>query len=135
MGFTTTELCGAALLDLEWHKLNFATNIDVAAFEKSVARRLGLPKELTFRYRSPYFKHIFGGDGYSAGYYTYLWAEVLSSDGFSLFEEKGVWDKATAKSLLDNIISTGDSDDAMVLYKRFRGREPKVDALLKGRGL
>mgnify|MGYP004443210375 FL=1 len=135
MGFTTTELCGAALLDLEWHKLNFATNIDVAAFEKSVARRLGLPKELTFRYRSPYFKHIFGGDGYSAGYYTYLWAEVLSSDGFSLFEEKGVLDNATAKSLLDNIISTGDSDDAMVLYKRFRGREPKVDALLKGRGL
>lgn len=136
MGFATTELCGAALLDIEWHKVNYVNgDIDVMAFEKSVARRLGLPKEIQFRYRSPYFKHIFGSDDYAAGYYTYLWAEVLSADAASLFEEKGDFNAEVAKSYKENILQAGDSDDAMVLYKRFRGREPQVDALLRSRGL
>ena len=135
MGFRTTELCGAALLDIEWHKMNFAKDIDVEKFEKSVARRLGMPEEIQFRYRSPYFKHIFGSDEYAAGYYTYLWAEVLSADAASLFEEKGMYDQESAQSFLHNILEAGDSEDAMTLFKQFRGREPQVDALLRDRGL
>ena len=134
-GFRTVELCGAALLDIEWHKMNYAKDIDVAKFERAVARRLGLPEEIQFRYRSSYFKHIFGSDQYAAGYYTYLWAEVLSSDAASLFKEKGMYDQEAAKSYLQNILEAGDSEDAMTLFKRFRGREPQVDALLKDRGL
>ena len=135
MGFRTTELCGAALLDIEWHKMNYAKEIDVEKFEKAVARRLGMPEEIQFRYRSPYFKHIFGSDEYAAGYYTYLWAEVLSADAASLFEEKSMYDAESAKAYLENILQAGDSEDAMTLYKRFRGREPQVDALLRDRGL
>ena len=135
MCFRTTELCGAALLDIEWHKMNYAKEIDVEKFEKAVARRLGMPEEIQFRYRSPYFKHIFGSDEYAAGYYTYLWAEVLSADAASLFEEKGMYDAESAKAYLENILQAGDSEDAMTLYKRFRGREPQVDALLRDRGL
>ncbi len=134
-GFTTAELVGAALLDLEYSKLNPEGDIDVVAFEKQVSDKLGMPAELTYRYRSPYFKHIFGSDGYAAGYYTYLWAEVLDADGFELFQEKGVFDPATAKSFKENVLQKGDSEDPMVLYKRFRGQEPNVDALLRGRGL
>ena len=134
-GFMTTELVGAALLDIEWHKMNFAKDIDVEKFEKSVARRLGMPEEIQFRYRSPYFKHIFGSDEYAAGYYTYLWAEVLSADAASLFEEKGMYDQESAQSFLHNILEAGDSEDAMTLFKQFRGREPQVDALLRDRGL
>ncbi|MEG0701542.1 MAG: M3 family metallopeptidase, partial [Muribaculaceae bacterium] len=95
-GFATTELVGAALLDIEWHKLNDGKDVDAMAFEKSIATKLGLPKEVQFRYRSPYFKHIFGSDQYAAGYYTYLWAEVLDADGYELFTEKGIFDPATA---------------------------------------
>ncbi|MDE6653682.1 MAG: peptidase M3, partial [Muribaculaceae bacterium] len=134
-GFTTAELVGAALLDLEYSKLNPEGDIDIVAFEKQVSDKLGMPAELTYRYRSPYFKHVFGSDGYAAGYYTYLWAEVLDADGFELFKEKGVFDPATAKSFKENVLEKGDSEDPMVLYKRFRGQEPSVDALLRGRGL
>ena len=88
MGFTTAELAGAALLDLQYGKLNTTEDIDIAAFESKVSAELGMPAELTYRYRSPYFKHIFGSDGYASGYYTYLWAEVLDTDGFELFKEK-----------------------------------------------
>ena len=89
-GFTTAELVGAALLDLQFGKLNPDGPVDVAAFEAKVAKELGMPAELTFRYRSPYFKHVFGSDGYASGYYTYLWAEVLDTDGFELFKEKEI---------------------------------------------
>ena len=94
-----------------------------------------MPAELTFRYRSTYFKHIFGSDEYSCGYYTYLWAEVLDADGFELFQEKGIFDPATAKSFKENILQPGGSEDPMTLFVRFRGHEPSVDALLRGRGL
>lgn len=134
-GFTTTELVGAALLDLEWHKQVFDKDVDVIAFEKSVAEKLKMPREIQFRYRSPYFKHIFGSDQYASGYYTYLWAEVLDADGFELFKEKGIFDPATAKSYLENILQPGDSEDPMTLYVRFRGQQPSVDALLENRGL
>lgn len=134
-GFATAELAGAALLDLQYGKLNSEEDIDVLAFERKVADELGMPAELTFRYRSPYFKHIFGSDGYASGYYTYLWAEVLDTDGFELFKEKGIFDPETAKSFKTNVLEMGGSAKPMDLYVRFRGQEPKVDALLRNRGL
>lgn len=134
-GFTTAELVGAALLDLQFGKLNPDGPVDVAAFEAKVAKELGMPAELTFRYRSPYFKHVFGSDGYASGYYTYLWAEVLDTDGFELFKEKGIFDPETAKAFKENVLEKGGSEDPMVLYVNFRGHEPSVDALLRNRGL
>ena len=134
-GFATTELVGAALLDLQYGKLNPTEDIDVVGFEKQVAENLKMPAEVQFRYRSPYFKHIFGSDGYASGYYTYLWAEVLDSDGFELFKEKGVFDPETAKSFKENILEMGGSEDPMTLFVRFRGHEPQPEALLRGRGL
>jgi peptidyl-dipeptidase Dcp len=86
------------------------------------------------RYRSPYFRHIFSG-GYSAGYYSYIWAEVLSADAFQAFSEKGLFDQATARSFRTNIMERGASEEPMALYKRFRGREPAVERLLEKRGL
>lgn len=135
MGFRTTELAGAALLDLEYGKLNPTEDIDIVAFEQKVADKLGMPKTITYRYRSPYFKHIFGSDGYASGYYTYLWAEVLDCDGFELFKQKGVFDPATAKSFRENILEKGGSEKPMELFIRFRGAEPNVTGLLKNRGL
>ncbi len=134
-GFATTELAGAALLDIEWHKVSHDQPVNVPEFEAAVAKKLNLPEELTFRYRSTYFKHIFGSDGYAAGYYTYLWAEVLDADGFDLFAEKGIFDKATADAFRTNILEMGGSDDPMKLYIQFRGQEPNPDALLRNRGL
>ena len=134
-GFATTELAGAALLDIEWHKVSHDQPVNVPEFEAAVAKKLNLPEELTFRYRSTYFKHIYGSDGYAAGYYTYLWAEVLDADGFDLFAEKGIFDKATADAFRTNILEMGGSDDPMKLYIQFRGQEPNPDALLRNRGL
>ncbi|MBD5200919.1 MAG: M3 family metallopeptidase [Bacteroidales bacterium] len=132
-GFTATELAGAALLDLNWGKHN-GENVNVPEFEKQVAEKIGMPEEITYRYRSPYFKHIFGDDGYASGYYTYLWSQVLEADGWELFEEKGIFDPKTAASFKKNILESGDTEDAMVLFKRFRGHEPDVHALLRLRG-
>lgn len=134
-GFTTTELAGAALLDLQWGKVNPDGDIDVDAFEKQVADKLQMPSQVQFRYRSPYFKHVFGSDGYASGYYTYLWAEVLDADGFELFKEKGIFDPATAQAFKENILEKGGSEDPMELFVKFRGHEPSVDALLRNRGL
>ena len=134
-GFATTELAGAALLDLYWNSTNFDGDVDVAAFEAKVAKELKMPKEVQFRYRSTYFKHIFGSDGYAAGYYTYLWAEVLDADGFELFKEKGIFDPATADAFRTNVLEMGGSEDPMKLYINFRGQAPNPDALLRNRGL
>ena len=134
-GFATTELAGAALLDLYWNSTNFDSDVDVAAFEAKVAKELKMPKEVQFRYRSTYFKHIFGSDGYAAGYYTYLWAEVLDADGFELFKEKGIFDPATADAFRINVLEAGGSEDPMKLYINFRGQAPNPDALLRNRGL
>lgn len=134
-GFASTELVGAALLDLQYGKLNPDSDIDVAEFEKNVATTLRMPAQVQFRYRSPYFRHVFGSDGYASGYYTYLWAEVLDTDGFELFKEKGIFDPATAKKFRETVLESGGSVDPMDLYISFRGHRPSVDALLRNRGL
>ena len=131
-GFITTELAGAALLDMMYGKQ--AEVADVKAFEDSVANQIGMPEEITFRYRSPYFKHIFGDDGYASGYYTYLWSQVLEADAWELFQEKGIFDPKTAASYKKNILEPGDTEDAMVLFTRFRGHKPDAEALLRLRG-
>lgn len=131
-GFVTTELAGAALLDLEYGQTPEVE--DVMLFEKNVADKIGMPEEITFRYRSPYFKHIFGDDGYSSGYYTYLWSQVLEADAWELFEKNGIFDKKTAASFKKNILESGDTEDPLVLFKRFRGHNPDPKALLRLRG-
>jgi peptidyl-dipeptidase Dcp len=134
MGFATTELVGAALLDLYWGRLNPEGDVDVDAFEQQVAEKLGMPAQLTFRYRSPYFKHIFGDEGYASGYYTYLWAEVFDADAYQLFTEKGVFNPELAAKM-KHLLSSGASQDPMVLYEEFAGRKPSPEALLHQRGL
>lgn len=134
-GFMTTELVGAALLDIEWHKINWCDNIDVKAFERSVAKRLHMPKIIEYRYRSPYFKHIFNDEQYACGYYTYLWSQVLEADGWERFQQEGPMNVNVANDYRRYILEAGDTEDAMTLYKKFRGREPDAKALLRLRGL
>ena len=134
-GFMTTELVGAALLDIEWHKINWCDDIDVKAFERSVAKRLHMPKIIEYRYRSPYFKHIFNDEQYACGYYTYLWSQVLEADGWERFQQEGAMNLNVANDYRRYILEAGDTDDAMTLYKKFRGKEPDAKALLRLRGL
>ncbi len=136
-GFMTTELCAASMLDMKWHELGSVEGVDVDAFEKKVAAEIGLIPQITFRYRSTYFNHIFGGSGYNSGYYGYLWAEVLDKDAFSVFEASpnGVWDIALAKKFRETFLEKGGSEEPMVLYRSFTGREPDSSAMLRGRGL
>ena len=133
-GFITTELCAASILDMKWHELRSMEGIDIEEFEKKVCSEMGLIDEIIPRYRTTYFNHIFNS-GYSAGYYSYLWAEVLDKDAFELFKEKGVFDSETAMSFRRNILEMGGSEEPMVLYRRFRGSDPDPDALLRARGL
>ncbi len=133
-GFETVELVGAALLDMEYHILTDYTDFEANTFEKSVADKIGLIPQIAFRYRGPYFNHVFSG-GYAVGYYSYLWAEVLDADGFEAFKEKGIFDEATGRSFRKNILEMGGSEEPMTLYKRFRGAEPNPEALLRNRGL
>lgn len=132
-GFQTTELVAAALLDMDWHTIEKVQDIDVRAFEKGALDKIGLIPEIIVRYRSPYFAHIFDG-GYSSGYYSYLWSEVLDADAFQLFEEKGVFDQESAKAFREYVLSKGGTEDPMILYKKFRGAEPNPIYLLKNRG-
>ena len=133
-GFMTTELAAASILDMKWHELTSAEGLDPMAFEKAACEEMGLIDEIIPRYRSTYFAHIFSG-GYSAGYYSYLWAEVLDKDAFELFMQKGIFDKETAMSFRRNVLEMGGSDEPMDLYRRFRGADPDSGALLRGRGL
>lgn len=133
-GFMTTELIAAALLDMDWHTQVKRKTFDVDAFESMAMDSIGLMDEIVPRYRSTFFNHIFSG-GYSAGYYAYLWAEVLDADAFNAFEEKGIFDRETATSFRKNILERGDSEDPMILYRKFRGNKPNPEALLKRRGL
>ena len=133
-GFMTTELCAASILDMKWHELSSVEGIDIEAFEAQACKEMGLIDEIIPRYRTTYFNHIFNS-GYSAGYYSYLWAEVLDKDAFELFKQKGIFDPATAMSFRHNILEKGGSDEPMTLYKRFRGAEPDPEALLRARGL
>ena len=132
-GFATVEYVAASKLDMDWHTLTEPKEVDTRAFEKASLERMGLVPEIPPRYHSTYFSHIVGG--YAAGYYSYLWSEVLDADAFGAFKEKGLFDLATAKSFRENILARGGSDDPMAMYVRFRGREPNVEPLLVKRGL
>ncbi len=133
-GFATVEYLAASFLDMYWHSLTEPEEKNVFAFEDKMMDKIGLIPEIVVRYRSPYFGHIFSG-GYSAGYYSYIWSEVLDCDAFHAFKEKSIFDKETALSFRGNILEKGGSEDPMILYKRFRGTEPKVKYLLQQRGL
>ena len=135
-GFKTVEYLAASLLDLEWHTLAATAEPDTDVLERIAVARMGIPPQIVPRYRSTYFQHIFSETfGYSSGYYSYIWAEVLDADAFQAFKEKGIFDAATARSFRQNILEKGYSEEPMALYKRFRGREPKVEPLLEKRGL
>ena len=156
-GFMTTELAAAAILDMKWHELDsvpcdavkecpqgckYNCHADktsaqvsfVEEFEAQACKDMGLIGQIIPRYRSTYFAHIFSG-GYNAGYYSYLWAEVLDKDAFELFMQKGIFDTETSMSFRTNILEKGGSDEAMDLYRRFRGADPDPKALLRARGL
>lgn len=133
-GFATVEYLAASFLDMDWHTLAEPKEMDPVAFEKASLERISMPAEIVVRYRSPYFQHIFAG-GYSSGYYSYIWSEVLDTDAFEAFKEKGLFDQATARSFRTNILERGNTADAMEMYKAFRGREPSVEPLLVKRGL
>jgi len=133
-GFATVEYLAAAFLDMDWHTLTEPKEVDPIAFENQSMKKIGLIPEIVVRYRSPYFRHIFSG-GYSAGYYSYIWAEVLDADAFQAFKETSLFDQKTATAFRKNILEKGGTEDPMVLYKRFRGAEPKIDALLERKGL
>ncbi len=133
-GFETVEYLAACFLDMDWHTLTEAGERDTLTFDAESMARIGLIPEIVSRYLSPYFAHIFSG-GYASGYYSYIWAEVLDSDAFEAFKETGLFDRATAESFRRNILERGGTEDPMVLFKRFRGREPRIEPLLKKRGL
>jgi len=131
-GFATVEYLAASLLDMFYYTTDRID--DVTEFENRVAQQINLPEEIPFRYRSTYFNHIFGG-GYSAGYYSYIWAGVLDSDAFQAFKETSLFDRATAESFRKNVLEKGHTDDPMNLYIKFRGKEPQIEPLLRKRGL
>jgi peptidyl-dipeptidase Dcp len=135
-GFATVEFVSSALVDLEFHTQPAAASRDVRAFEKAELDKIGMPAEIAMRHRPTQFGHIFSGDHYASGYYSYMWSEVMDADAFGAFEEAGnIFDPATAKRLHDDIYSTGGSVDPEAAYVAFRGREPEADALLRRRGL
>ncbi len=133
-GFAAVEYLAASYLDMDWHTLTEPEELDVLEFETESLNRIGLIPEIIVRYRSPYFRHIFSG-GYSAGYYSYIWAEVLDADAFEAFKETSLFDQKRALSFRKNILEKGGTEDPMKLYMRFRGAEPKVEPLLKRKGL
>ncbi len=135
-GFATVEYLAASYLDMDWHTLTSdkTVPVDVVPYETARMTKLGLIPEISPRYRSTYFRHIFAG-GYSAGYYSYIWAEVVDADAFQAFKEAGLFDQETAAKFRKYILAAGGTDDPMVLYKKFRGREPEITPLLERRGL
>ena len=134
-GFMTTELCAASILDMKWHELESVEGVDINQFEHKVCQEMGLIPEIGPRYRTTYFNHIFSS-GYSAGYYGYLWAEVLDKDAFSLFEQTGnVWNIPLATKFKQTFLEKGGSEEPMTLFEQFAGRKPDDTAFKKGRGL
>jgi peptidyl-dipeptidase Dcp len=133
-GFATTEYLAASFLDMDWHTLTDAEGLDPIYFEDESLKRIDLIPEIVVRYRSPYFRHIFSG-GYSSGYYSYVWAEVLDADAFQAFKETDLFDRETANRFRKYILAAGGSEDPMELYRKFRGAEPTIDPLLERRGL
>ncbi len=139
-GFTCGELCAASILDMKWHEMTaqeleaFKTPQDIRDFEAKVCKEMGLVDEIIPRYRTTYFNHIFNS-GYSAGYYSYLWSEVLAVDAWEKFKADGVFNKETAKSFRETFLEKGGSEEPMTLYKQFRGADPDPSALMRARGL
>lgn len=134
MGFATVEYTASALVDLAFHEGE--PPADPMAKQAEVLASLDMPQAIRMRHATPHFAHVFSGDGYSSGYYSYMWSEVMDADAFEAFEETGdPFDAGMAAKLHDNIYSAGGSEEGEALYQAFRGSLPKVDALLKGRGL
>jgi len=134
-GFETVEYIAACFLDMDWHTAILKDHIDVRDFENRSMGAIGLIPEIVSRYSSWYFNHIFSG-GYSSGYYSYIWAEVLDADAFQAFKEAGdLFDSKTARAFRENILARGGSEEGMTLYKRFRGKAPSIEPLLERRGL
>jgi peptidyl-dipeptidase Dcp len=131
-GFETVEYLAASFLDMAWHTLRGGTN-DVRSFEAGAMASLGLPQAIIPRYRTTYFNHMISG--YAAGYYSYIWSGVLDKDAYEAFKEKGIFDRATAASFRQNVLAKLGTEDALTLYKRFRGAEPRIEPLLRSRGL
>ncbi len=135
-GFATVEYLGAAILDMKYHMLTNADNIDASEFESKTLADLNILSSIAPRYRSTYYLHIFSSGEYAAGYYSYIWSEVLDSDAFAAFVEKGnIFDKTIATSFRKNILEKGNSVDPQLMYKNFRGRDAAIEPLLKKRGL
>ncbi|MFZ9652473.1 MAG: M3 family metallopeptidase [Steroidobacteraceae bacterium] len=135
-GFATVEYLAAALVDMKLHLAARAdSRIDADKFERETLEQLGMPREIVMRHRTPQFGHIFSGDGYSAGYYSYLWADTLTADAWEAFTgAKGPWDREVARRLKDNVFSIGNTRDPADAYRSFRGRDPEIDALMRKRG-
>lgn len=134
-GFATVEYLASALVDMAYHGPNYKPGSDPIAFEAETLSALGMPKEITMRHRSPHFLHIFSGDGYSAGYYSYMWSEVLDADAFAAFQEAGdIFDQQTAEKLRQHVYSAGGKKEGIDAYRAFRGQLPSVDGLLRQRG-
>ena len=133
-GFATLEYLASALVDM---KVHLAGPVEVAprTLEKEILGQLGMPREVTMRHRMPHFLHIFGDDGYSAAYYSYLWADALAADAWEVFlEAGGPWDSSVARAFYDTILSAGNTSEPDLAYRRFRGRDVGIDALLRKRG-
>src|SRR5260221_6183410 len=134
-GCATVEYAASALVDLDLHLLPSADDVDVIAFEKAALARLGMPEAMVMRHRTPHFAHIFSGDGYASGYYSYLWSEVLDADAYEAFTEAGdIFHADTAKRLHDHVYSAGYRRDPAEAYEAFRGRMPSTGPLLRKRG-
>ena len=133
-GFKTIEYLAASFLDMDYHLLTEPKDFDVNEFERNSLNNIGMIDEIVVRYKSTYFNHIFNF-GYDAGYYSYIWAEVLDADAFDAFKQNGLFDKTTAESFRKNILEKGGTEDPLILYKKFRGSEPSIEPLLKRRGL
>jgi peptidyl-dipeptidase Dcp len=133
-GFATTEYLAAALLDMKWHTLETDELQDADTFEKATLDEIGLIPQIAPRYRTGYFSHIFAG-GYSAGYYGYIWSNIYDADTWQVFKKNGIFDQDTAQSYRKNVLQPGGSEDPMIMYRRFRGKDPEVWPLLERRGL
>ncbi len=133
-GFATVEYLAASLLDMDYHTQTGKLDTDIETFEKQEMKKLGLIDEIIPRYRTTYFNHIWGG-GYSAGYYSYIWAEVLDADAFAMFKKNGIFDTKTANAFRSQILEKGGTEDPMLLYMNFRGANPSIEPLIERRGL
>ena len=134
-GFATTEYLASAIMDMKLHMVN-PTNIDIDAFEKETLTKLNMPKEIVMRHRTPHFGHVFSGEGYATAYYGYMWADVLTSDAAEAFSEAqgGFYDKELSAKMVKYLFAPCNSMDPAEAYKLFRGRDAKIDALMKDRG-